>query len=51
MARKKTMKAFVCCLCGTSTADGKVIGVVDRVSGPSYVRWACRRPCVPQQGR
>ncbi|MFJ3220327.1 hypothetical protein ACIPLC_30955 [Kitasatospora sp. NPDC086801] len=44
-------KAHPCSLCGTKTADGKVIGVIDRVSGPSYVRWACRTPCAPPKTR
>ncbi|MEE1823272.1 hypothetical protein PUR61_13890 [Streptomyces sp. BE20] len=51
MSRKKAKKAFACCICGTSTADGKVVGIMDRVSGPAYVRWACRAPCAPQQSR
>ncbi|WP_158835564.1 hypothetical protein [Streptomyces sp. NRRL S-350] len=41
-------KAYRCCVCGTKTADGKVVGIVDRVSAPPYVRWACRTPCAPQ---
>nr|BEK66798.1 hypothetical protein KPHV_40250 [Kitasatospora purpeofusca] len=48
---KRKKKAFLCCVCGKSTADGKVIDIVDRMSGPPYVRWACRTTCAPQQAR